>query len=81
MTKNGSIEKYLDSIGEKSSNQRLEVIATINLGARSEAARRVCEKRYRRKELMDKGLSFENAVLTVNRENNDTEKNHFHGSI
>ena len=46
MKKNGSIEKYLDSIGEKSSNQRLEVIATINLGARSEAARRVCEKRF-----------------------------------
>ena len=66
-----SVEKYLDSIGEKSSTQRLEVIATMNLGNRSEAARRVCEKRYRRKELMDKGLSFENAVLIVNRETDE----------
>ena len=62
-----SIEKYLDSIGEKGSTQRLEVIASTNLGTRSEAARRVCEKRYRRKELMDKGLSVEYAVLIVNR--------------
>jgi hypothetical protein len=64
-----NLEKYLDSIGEKSSTQRLGVIATMNLGERSEAARRVCEKRYRRKELMDMGLSFENAVLIVNKEN------------
>ena len=27
-----SIEKYLDSIGEKGSIQRLEVIATMNFG-------------------------------------------------
>ena len=48
-----SIEKYLDSIGEKGSIQRLEVIATMNFGERSEAARRVCEKRYRRKKLKE----------------------------
>lgn len=66
-----NIEKYLDSIGEKSSTERLGVIASMNLGNRSEAARRVCEKRYRRKELMDKGLSFEYAVLIVNRENDE----------
>jgi hypothetical protein len=65
-----NIEKYLDSIGKKSSTERLGVIASMNLGNRSEAARRVCEKRYRRKELMDKGLSFEYAVLIVNKENN-----------
>ena len=34
----------------------------------SNAARRVCEKRYRRKELMNMGLSYENAVLIVNHE-------------
>lgn len=66
-----NIEKYLDSIGEKSSTERLGVIASMNLGNRSEAARRVCEKRYRRKELMNKGLSFEYAVLIVNRENDE----------
>ena len=63
-----NLEKYLDSIGEKSSIQRLEVIASMDLGKRSDAARRVCEKRNRRKELMDTGLSYENAVLIVNRE-------------
>ena len=63
-----NLEKYLDSIGEKSSIQRLKVIASMDLGKRSDAARRVWEKRYRRKELMDMGLSYENAVLIVNRE-------------
>ena len=63
-----NLEKYLDTIGEKGSIQRLEVIASMDLGMRSEAARRVCEKRYRRKELMDMGLSYENSVLIVNRE-------------
>ena len=66
-----SLEKYLDSIGEKSSTERLGVIASMNLGLRSEAGRRVCEKRYRRKELMSMGLSYENAVLIVNRENDE----------
>ena len=63
-----NIEKYLDSIGEKGSIQRLEVIASMDLGKRSDAARRVCEKRYRRKELMGIGLSYENAVVVVNNE-------------
>lgn len=63
-----NLEKYLDSIGEKGSIQRLEVIASMDLGKRSDAARRVCEKRYRRKELMDMGLSYENAVLIVKKE-------------
>lgn len=63
-----NIEKYLDSIGEKGSIQRLEVIASMDLGKRSDAARRVCEKRYRRKELMGMGLSYENAVVIVNME-------------
>lgn len=63
-----NIEKYLDSIGEKGSIQRLEVIASMDLGKRSDAAKRVCEKRYRRKELMGMGLSYENAVVIVNME-------------
>jgi len=63
-----SLEKYFDSIGEKGSIERLEAISTSNLGLRSDAARRVCEKRYRRQELMQTGLSYENAVLIVNRE-------------
>jgi hypothetical protein len=63
-----SVEAYLDSIGEKGSTKRLEIIASMNLGERSEAARRACEKRYRRKELMDMGLSFEDAVLIINKQ-------------
>lgn len=42
--------------------------ASMDLGKRSDAARMVCKKRYRRKELMDMGLSYENAVIIVNRE-------------
>jgi len=63
-----SVEDYLDSKGEKGSTKRLEIIASMNLGTRSEAARRVCEKRYRRKELMDIGFSFEDAVLIINKQ-------------
>jgi hypothetical protein len=66
-----SLEKYFNSIGEKGSIERLEAISTSNLGLRSDAARRVCEKRYRRKELMNMGLSYETAVLIVNRESNE----------
>lgn len=62
------IEKYLDTIGTFGSIERLEAIASLDLGKRSEAAQRVCEKRYRRRELMESGLSFENAVLIVNKE-------------
>ena len=63
-----SIEDYLDSNWEKGSTERLEIIASMNLGNRSEAARRASEKRYRRKELMDMGLSFEDAVLIINKQ-------------
>ncbi len=62
------VEKYLDTLGEKGSLPRLEAIASMDLGKRSDAARVVCEKRYRRRELMSKGLSYENSVLIVNEE-------------
>lgn len=68
------IEKYLDSIGEKGSLVRLNAIAFMDLGARSEAAKRAIENRYMRKEIMDKGLSFEDAVLLVNRQNFEFKK-------
>jgi len=45
------VEKYLDSIGAKSSAERLAAIAGLNLGERSEAAARVLKKRQRRREL------------------------------
>lgn len=61
-------EKYLDSIGAKSSTERLAAIASLNLGERSEAAARVLKKRQRRRELMNKGLTFEEACMIVNEE-------------
>lgn len=62
------VEKYLDSIGAKSSAERLAAIAGLNLGERSEAAARVLKKRQRRRELMNKGLTFEEACMIVNEE-------------
>jgi hypothetical protein len=61
-------EEYLNNIGQKGSIKRLEAIASMNLGKRSEAAKAVCEKRARRKELMDMGLSYESAILITKQE-------------
>ncbi len=47
------------------STERLEVIAQLNMGSRSEAAKRVLEKRAARVELMQKGLSFSQACMIV----------------
>lgn len=68
------VEKYLDSIGAKSSAERLAAIAGLNLGERSEAAARVIRKRQRRRELMNKGLTFEEACMIVNEEQKTAEK-------
>ncbi len=60
-----NINEYLDSIGAKSDAERLAAIASMNLGERSEAAARVLKKRQRRRELMNKGLTFEEACMIV----------------
>lgn len=65
------LEKYLDTIGEKGYLKRLEVIASMDLGKRSEAAKRAVNKRYAIKELMQKGLSFEDSLLIVNKRLNE----------
>lgn len=70
-----NLEKYLDSIGEKGAIQRLEVIASMDLGKRSEAAQRASQNRTRRKELMNSGMSFETACLVVNTENQGKRNN------
>ena len=62
------LNKYLDSVGEPGSESRLSVIQSLNLGERSEAAKRCLEKRYRRLELMSMGHSFEISCLIVNNE-------------
>ena len=63
------IEKEIQSRIEYTGYSRLDVIANMNLGRRSEAARRALQNRTRRKELMDSGMSFETACLVVNTEN------------
>ncbi len=69
-----NINEYLDSIGSKSSAERLSAIAGLNLGERSEAAARVLKKRQRRRELMDKGLSFTESCMIVNEEQKAAEQ-------
>lgn len=61
-------EKYLDSVGRKGSDERLRAIASTDLGERSEAAKRVNDKRYRRLELIRNGFDAETAKLIVARE-------------
>lgn len=61
------ITEYLDKIGEPGSNERLNAISCLNLGERSDAARRVLDKRHNRIDLMNKGLTFEDACLIVNK--------------
>ena len=63
------LEKYLNNIGEIGSEARLSAISRLDLGLRSEAASRALNNRYRRKELMEKGIDFQTSCLIVNREN------------
>lgn len=42
------LEKYFNSVGEKGSIDRLQAIADVNLGERSEAAQRAINKRIER---------------------------------
>lgn len=66
-----TIEQKLDKIGPIGSEARLRAISSKHLGQRSEAAARVLRKRAARKEWMDKGLSFEQACILVNRSENE----------
>lgn len=68
------IEKEISKRVLEFGYSRLDVIASMNLGRRSEAAQRASQNRTRRKELMDSGMSFETACLVVNTEN-ERERN------
>jgi len=63
------IEQYLDTIGEFGSTSRLVAINNLNLGERSEAAKRVMWKRSDRVEFMNYGMTFEEACIIVNNRN------------
>lgn len=63
-----NLQEYLNQFGEQGSETRLSVIASMNLGERSEAATKVLQRRARRKELMNMGFSFDTANLIVKAE-------------
>lgn len=54
----------------KNGQSRLEAISNMNLGIRSEAAKRCLEKREYRKFLMDFGMSHKDACIVVNKKFN-----------
>lgn len=61
----GFLETYLDSIGPIGSTKRLEAIATLDLGERSRAAKRVLARRTYRLNLMSQGFTREQASNRV----------------
>jgi len=61
-------EKIQDLMNELGCS-RLEAIASLHMGERSEAAKRALANRARRLELMDSGMSREHAELIVRYEN------------
>ena len=64
------IEKRINKRMEQMGYTRLDAIASMNLGIRSEAAERASRNRSRRKDLMEYDMDFETACLVVNHENN-----------
>lgn len=65
-------EQQIKSLME-SGYSRIEAIANANLGERSEAAKRVIYKRWRRLEYVKMGLCLATACMLVERE--ESEKN------
>ena len=64
-----TIKEQLDLIGPPGSNARLQAIANMNLGERSEAAKRVLAKRSERLFYINNGMSIECAKLIVDKTN------------
>jgi len=69
------IEKQIQERINSTGYSRLDVIASMNLGKRSEAAQRASQNRRKRNELMEAGITFETACLIVNRENERQHNN------
>lgn len=63
------IENQITKRMEQYGYNRLDAIASMNLGERSMAAERASANRARRKELMEYDMDFETACLVVNKEN------------
>jgi ectoine hydroxylase-related dioxygenase (phytanoyl-CoA dioxygenase family) len=64
-----NIEKQIIKRMEDYGYTRLDAIASMNLGERSEAAKRASANRARRRKLMEYGMDFATACLVVNKEN------------
>lgn len=69
------IEKEISKRVLETGYSRLDIIASMNLGRRSEAAQRASQNRTRRKELIDSGMNFETACFVVNTENEQERNN------
>ena len=63
-----NIEKQIIKRMEDYGYTRLDAIASMNLGERSEAAKRASANRARRRELLEYGMDFATACLVVNKE-------------
>ena len=61
-------EREIQEVINKTGNARLDVIALMNLGVRSEAAKRVIKKRNMRKKLIEQGITFEESCLVVDKQ-------------
>ena len=64
-----NIEKQIIKRMEDYGYTRLDAIASMNLGERSEAAKRASANRARRRELVEHGMDFATACFIVNKEN------------
>jgi hypothetical protein len=60
-----NLNEILDSVGTIGSMERLKYIANLDLGIRSESAKKVVQKRELVKSYMDKGLSHEESIIVV----------------
>ena len=60
-----NIEKQIIKRMEDYGYTRLDAIASMNLGERSEAAKRASANRARRRELVEYGMDFATACLVV----------------
>ena len=64
-----NIEKQIIKRMEDYGYTRLDAIASMNLGERSEAAKIASANRARRRKLVEYGMDFATACLVVNKEN------------
>lgn len=70
------LEQRLNAIGPAGSTERLEEIARLDLGERSEAASRVLYRRWERLRYMQGGMTYEEACSCVRHLENQRNNNY-----